>query len=114
MAFVSGSATAIVARLTVVAGALALSGAAPAGRPPAQLAQELDALISHQYAYLDDLPGGALPQSAVLERLRREVQDERSLLAYAEIRLATLADHHAITGRSFRDSWSLVRSFTDL
>lgn len=42
------------------------------------------------------------------------VADRRSLLRYAEHVIAALADHHAITGGSFADSWGLVPSYADL
>ena len=74
----------------------------------------LDRTIAREYAYLDKLPGGALPQSDVLTREREAVHDERSLLRYAEHRIASLADHHAITGSSFADSWVVVPTYTDL
>ena len=74
----------------------------------------LDQTIERQYAYLDKLPDGALPQSDVLTREREAVHDERSLLRYAEHRIASLANHHAITGSSFADSWAVVPTYTDL
>lgn len=77
-------------------------------------AQSIERLIADSYAYRDRWPGGAAPTS---ERLRREagqVDDRRSLLRYAERALLALADHHAITGASFPDSWSVVPSFSDL
>lgn len=77
-------------------------------------ARKLDALIAENYAYLDDLPHGELPKSDVLTAERDAVHDDRTLLAYAEKRLASLADHHAITGSSFRDSWAVVPTYTDM
>ena len=77
-------------------------------------ARKLDALIAENYAYRDDLPHGELPQSDVLTAERDSVHDDRTLLAYAEKRLASLADHHAITGSSFRDSWAVVPTYTDI
>ena len=74
----------------------------------------LDQTIEREYAYLDKLPGGTLPQSDELTRQRESVHDERSLLRYAEHRIASLADHHAITGSSFADSWAVVPTYTDL
>ena len=74
----------------------------------------LDQTIEREYAYLDKLPDGTLPQSDVLMREREAVHDERSLLRYAEHRIASLADHHAITGSSFADSWAVVPTYTDL
>ncbi len=80
----------------------------------AEAAEQLDAMIAENYAYLDKLPDGELPQSNVLTAERKAVHDDRTLLAYAEKRLASLADHHAITGSSFRDSWAVVPTYTDL
>jgi len=42
------------------------------------------------------------------------VSDRRSLLRFAERALFSLADHHAITGASFRDSFAVVPTFADL
>lgn len=80
----------------------------------AMAARKLDAIISEIYAYREQLPDGELPQSNVLTAEREAVRDDRTLLAYAEKRVASLADHHAITGRSFRDSWAVVPTYTDL
>lgn len=77
-------------------------------------ARDLDAKITSNYAYLDKLPGGQVPQSEVLTAEREAVYDERTLLAYAEKRLISLADHHAITGSSFRDSWAVVPTYADI
>lgn len=80
----------------------------------AKAAEQLDATIAENYAYLDQLPDGQLPNSDVLTAERKAVHDNRTLLAYAEKRMASLADHHAITGSSFRDSWATVPTYTDL
>jgi carboxyl-terminal processing protease len=77
-------------------------------------ARDLDAKIANNYAYLDKLPDGQVPQSEVLTAEREAVHDERTLLAYAEKRLISLADHHAITGSSFRDSWAVVPTYADI
>jgi carboxyl-terminal processing protease len=77
-------------------------------------ARDLNEKIANGYAYLDRLPGGAVPQSEVLTAEREAVHDERTLLAYAEKRLISLADHHAITGSSFRDSWAVVPTYADI
>ena len=77
-------------------------------------AQSIDRLISENYAYLDRFADGQVPTS---ERLRAEaeaVRDNATLLRYAERRLASLTDHHAITGSSFSDSYALVPSYSDL
>jgi carboxyl-terminal processing protease len=95
----------------LAAGALA----APEAQPDyAGDAKALDAVIIENYAYQDHWPGGQLPQSASLDRERAAVHDHDSLLHYAEDRIASLADHHAITGSSFKDSWGIVPTFADL
>ena len=45
---------------------------------------------------------------------REGVSDRTTLLRYAEDRLASLADHHAITGNAFADSWAIIPSYADL
>ena len=77
-------------------------------------ARSIDQTITDKYAYLDKLPGGTVPRSRVLDTERDSVVDRASLLRYAEDRLASLADHHAITGSSFSNSWAIVPSFADL
>lgn len=77
-------------------------------------AAELDRIIATNYAYLDHLPGGALPSSSALVAERNAVNDRKSLLHYAEDRITSLADHHANTGNSFADSWALVPTYSDL
>jgi carboxyl-terminal processing protease len=42
------------------------------------------------------------------------VHDRDSLLHYAEDRIASLADHHAITGSSFKDSWAIIPTYADI
>lgn len=79
-----------------------------------QDALSVEGLINAHYAYLDRLPGGAY---VLPDRLRTEaeaVHDQPSLLRFAERAIFTLADPHAITGGSFRDSWALVPSYSDL
>jgi carboxyl-terminal processing protease len=77
-------------------------------------AKALDTLIIANYAYEDHWPGGALPDSDILAHERAAVHDHDSLLHYAEDRIASLADHHAITGSSFKDSWAIVPTYADL
>lgn len=77
-------------------------------------ARSLPDLIKANYAYLDDLPGGAVPQSAVLDAEREAVHDHDSLLHYAEDMIAVLADHHGLTQNSFKDDWAIVPTFSDL
>jgi carboxyl-terminal processing protease len=101
-------------KVLIAMSAIMCLGAAPAPSEFADAAGELDAAIARNYAYLDKLPGGQIPQSDVLTSERLAVDDARSLLAYAERRIASLADHHAITGSSFGDSWALVPTYADL
>jgi C-terminal processing protease CtpA/Prc len=101
-------------RVLLALGAALCLGAAPGPNKYADAARELDAAIAQNYAYLDQLPGGDIPQSDVLTRERLAVNDPRTLLAYAEKRIASLADHHAITGSAFSDSWAVVPTYTDL
>lgn len=77
-------------------------------------ALSIESLVNAQYAYLDRFPGGIMPMSPALRTEAGAVNDRRSLLRYAERAVAALADHHAITGGSFSDSWGLVPSFSDL
>lgn len=77
-------------------------------------ALSIEALVNAQYAYLDRFPAGVMPMSAVLRAEAEAVNDQPSLLRFAERAVAALADHHAITGGSFIDSWGLAPSFSDL
>lgn len=77
-------------------------------------ARSIEALVNAQYAYLDRFAEGAMPMSPVLRAEAEAVGDRRALLRYAERAVAALADHHAITGGSFADSWGLVPSYSDL
>ncbi len=97
----------------VIVAATSLGGAT-VDNEYADAARNLDATIAEEYAYLDKLPGGQLPQSDALTRERDAVHDDDTLLAYAEKRIASLADHHAITGSSFGDSWAVVPTYADL
>jgi carboxyl-terminal processing protease len=77
-------------------------------------ALSVETLINDNYAYLDRLPNG---HYQLTERLRAEagtVNDQRSLLAFLERAIMLLADHHAITGKSFPNSWAVVPSYADL
>jgi carboxyl-terminal processing protease len=80
----------------------------------ATAARTLDTIVEQAYAYPEKLPGGVLPQSAKLEAESAAVHDSRSLLHYAEDRVASLADHHAITASSFKDSWAVIPTYADL
>lgn len=77
-------------------------------------ALSIEGLVNGQYAYLDRFPDGVMPMSPVLRAEAEAVSDRRALLRYAEHAVAALADHHAITGGSFNDSWGLVPSYSDL
>lgn len=87
---------------------------AEANEKYAQAARDLDALIAKKYAYLDALPSENVSLSDVLKREQLAVHDDQTLLAYAERRIASLADHHAITASSFSDSWAVVPTYADL
>jgi hypothetical protein len=91
-----------------------VSSHSPTPNPFQSDASWLIALLDGNYAYRERLPGGKyeLPQ-----QLRDEldwVHDNGSLLYFAERALLLLADHHAATGQSFLDSWSLFPSLCDL
>ena len=104
-------------RFPLLAAAAALLAAAPPTAEERNLkadARAIEALVNAHYAYPERLPGGRLPLSAKLRAEAEAVSDKRGLLRYAERALATLADHHAITGSSFADSWALVPSQADL
>ena len=77
-------------------------------------AREVGDLIKANYAYLDDLPGGTVPTSPMLSAERDAVHDHDSLLHYAEDLITGLADHHALTGSSFKDDWAIVPTYADL
>src|SRR5207237_3553485 len=99
---------------------LALVVATPAGAQtvmPAEYrddAQSIEGLINRVYAYPERLPGGRFALTPKLRDEAARVSDSRSLLRFAERALMLLADHHAITGSSFGDSYGLVLSFLDL
>lgn len=101
--------------LLAVLGFAAAAAVQPAGTIDyASDARALDAIIVKNYAYEDHWPGGVLPESPRLASERAAVHDRDSLLHYAEDRIASLADHHAITGSSFKDSWAVVPTYADL
>ncbi|KQY75061.1 S41 family peptidase [Brevundimonas sp. Root1423] len=95
-------------------GAVSAQGTEPDAAAYRQDALSIEPLINSQYAYLDRFSDGAMPMSPVLRAEAEAVSDRRSLLRYAEHAVAALADHHAITGGSFADSWGLVPSYSDL
>ncbi len=107
-------------RLSRCLGALSLllaGGVAAQDPRPADYrtdALSIEPLINANYAYLDRFADGHAPVSETLRQEARSVHDADSLLRYAEHALFALADHHAITGRSLRDSWAVVPSCSDL
>ena len=96
--------------ITILLGLAAVSGSVDYSSD----AKALDRIIIENYAYEDHWPGGTLPSSPKLDAERAAVHDRDSLLHYAEDRIASLADHHAITGSSFKDSWAVVPTYADL
>ncbi|WP_186729091.1 S41 family peptidase [Sphingomonas panacisoli] len=105
-------------RYALVAASVLLLGAAPADKlgaaDYASDAKALEGLIRDNYAYMDDLPGGVVPSSPQLNAERDAVRDRDALLHYAEDMIAALADHHALTGSSFKDDWAIVPSYADI
>jgi len=98
-------------------GLLSLTAAAPVDPAAADYhsdAAALEGLIRDNYAYLDDLPGGQVPTSPQLAAERDAVHDSDSLIHYAEDMIAALADHHALTAKSFKDDWAIVPSYADI
>lgn len=79
-----------------------------------QDALSIEQLVNSQYAYPERFPGHAMPMSPILRAEAEAVNDQAGLLRYAEHAITALADHHAITGASFANSWSLVPSYSDL
>ncbi len=105
----------------LIGGALALSQCMPASAAEehdaagyAEDARGLAGLIRDNYAYLDDLPGGVFKTTPQLDAERDAVHDKDSLLRYAEDMTTALADHHAMTGSSFKDDWAIVPSYADI
>lgn len=104
-------------RLALLAPLALLLAAAVPDKPAADYtadARDLAPLIAANYAYLDDLPGGVVPTSLALIAERDAVHDADTLLHYAEDMMSSLADHHALTARSFGDDWAVVPSYADL
>lgn len=93
-----------------------LLGAKEAPKQPdyAADARSIERLVNEDYAYLDRFDGGHMPMSDKLRAEADAVDNREALIRYAERALATLADHHAITGSSLADSWALVPSYSDL
>lgn len=98
---------------------LALSAAPLAAQVPSAEdyradARSIEPLIERIYAYPERLPGGAYHLTDRLRAEAEHVGSQRDLLHFAERAVLLLADHHAITGASFGDSWALVPSYADL
>jgi C-terminal processing protease CtpA/Prc len=74
----------------------------------------IPSIINDDYAYLDHLTDGRYVLTPKMQVEAEAVHDEASLLAFSERALFLLADHHAITGGSFKDSWALVPSYSDI
>lgn len=97
--------------------AVLLAGAATAEPTAADFVadvQSIERRVNEDYAYLDRFPGQRMPMTDKLRAEAAAVKDRRSLVRYAERSMALLADHHAIVGSSFKDSWALVPSYSDL
>ena len=77
-------------------------------------ARSIERLVNEDYAYLDRFEGGRMPISDKLRAEADAVDSMDELVRYAERALATMADHHAITGCSLADSWGLVPSYSDM
>jgi hypothetical protein len=102
--------------LRLIALVLITGGAAIAAEPTGVRADalELEALVNQKYAYLERLPDGRFEVTTKLRAEAAMVDTPRELVRYAERALALLADHHAITGASLKDSWAVFPSFGDL
>ena len=87
--------------------------AAPAASDYRADALSFAPLVNDRYAYLDRV-GGHFALTPALQREAEAVRDGKSLLAFLERAIALLADHHAITGSSFPDSWAIVPSYSDM
>jgi len=77
-------------------------------------ARSIEALVNKNYAYLERFPGERMPMTAKLRAEAEKVATARELTRYSERALTLLADHHAITGSSLKDSWAVVPSYSDL
>src|SRR5688572_19262508 len=77
-------------------------------------ARSIEHLVNENYAYLDRFEGGRMPLGDKLRAEAGTVDSREALIRYAERALATLADHHAITGSSLADAWALVPSYSDM
>ncbi len=108
---------AMIKRLGLAAAAVLLIAPTDAPLSPADYAADarsIEALVNAKYAYLERFPGGRMPMTAALRAEADKVANGRDLVRYSERALALLADHHAITGSSTKDSWSVFPSYGDL
>lgn len=110
----------MLARFMILGGSVLLIGAAqPATSDPgasdfAADARSIERRVNEDYAYLERFPDRRMPITAKLRAEADAVTDRRGLALYAERAMALLADHHAIAGSSFKDSWALVPSYADM
>lgn len=77
-------------------------------------AASIENLVNGNYAYLERLPGGRFTLSPSLRNEAAAVKDAGTLVRFSERALTLLADHHAITGGSRKDSWAVFPSFGDM
>ena len=77
-------------------------------------ARSIETLVNANYAYLERFPGQRMPMTDKLRTEAAKISDEKGLVRYAERALNLLADHHAITGASLKDSWAVFPSYGDL
>ena len=105
----------MLARFLMLGGAALLIGAADPGASDfAADARSIERRVNEDYAYLERFPDRRMPMTAKLTAEAAAVTDRRGLARFAERAMALLADHHAIAGSSFKDSWALVPSYADL
>lgn len=93
---------------------LLLAADAPQAKDFAADARSIEALVNAKYAYLDRFPGTRMPMTTKLRAEAEKVSSGRDLIRYSERALALLADHHAITGSSTKESWAVFPSYGDL
>jgi hypothetical protein len=93
----------------------AATSAAPVEAPKLREdARSVEQLINDNYAYPERLAGGRLTVPPKLRAEAEAVNSPRELVRYSERVLSLLADHHAITGSSLKDSWAVFPSYGDL
>jgi C-terminal processing protease CtpA/Prc len=101
-------------RLVALPLSLLLLAADPGPADFAADARSIEALVNSNYAYLDRFPGERMPMTAKLRAEADKVSSGRELVRYSERALALLADHHAITGSSTKESKAVFPSYGDL